>query len=57
MVNMVSGIVSIAGLVVFLGYYALRINSLPLWLIIIAVVVMAAYDFYRGVRGSQPPSG
>lgn len=38
---------SIAGIliIVYLGYYAMRLNQIPLWIVIIAVLAMAITDF------------
>jgi len=45
------------GLVYFL-YYAIRINSIPLWIIIAGAVIMLVYDFYESIRGNNtPPPG
>jgi len=44
--------------VVFYLYYAIRINSIALWIIIIAAVVMLVYDFYQSIReNNTPPPG
>jgi hypothetical protein len=44
------------GLVFFL-YYAIRIKSITLWIIIVAGVIMMVYDFVEEVRESKklPP--
>lgn len=43
---------AIAGilLVMYLGYYAVMLNQLPLWVVIIAVLVMATADFVLTAR-------
>lgn len=43
---------SIAGIliVVYLGYYAIRLNQLPLWIVIIAVLAMVIIDFVMSAR-------
>lgn len=50
---MISRVTSaIAGilLVVYLGYYAVMLNQLPLWIVIIGVLVMALTDFALTAR-------
>ena len=58
MANIVTGAIAVAMAVVFYLYYAIRIKSIPLWIIIIAGVIMLVYDFYESVRGNKtPPPG
>jgi len=43
---------------VFYLYYAIRIKSIPLWIIIVAGVIMLVYDFYESIKGNNtPPPG
>jgi len=42
---------------VFLGYYALRIESIPLWIIIIGVLGMVIADFVRTFREDKNDTG
>jgi len=58
MANIVTGVIGVAMAVVFYLYYAIRINSIALWIIIIAAVVMLVYDFYQSIReNNTPPPG
>jgi 4-hydroxybenzoate polyprenyltransferase len=58
MANIVTGVIGVALAVVFYLYYAIRINSIPLWIIIIAAVIMLVYDFYDSLKGNNiPPPG
>lgn len=58
MANIVTGVIGVAMAVVFYLYYAIRINSIALWIIIIAAVIMLVYDFYESVKGNKtPPPG
>lgn len=43
----ISGAVGILMVVVFLGYYAVILASVPLWMIIVLVLGMAVVDYYR----------
>lgn len=49
-VNWICGMFSIAMLVVFLGKYAISINSIPLWIIIVGVLVLPFVDFVKSMR-------
>ena len=53
--NMITGLVGVALSVVFLGNYALQINSLPLWLIICAVLLMVIVDYLQSLRQNGNP--
>ena len=58
MANIVTGVIGVAMAVVFYLYYAIRIKSIPLWIIIIAGVIMLVYDFYESIKGNKtPPPG
>ncbi len=50
MSNLISGLVAALLLTVFLGFYALRLNSLALWVIIGAVLAMVIADYVQSVR-------
>ena len=49
MENKITGIISLAMLLVFLGNYLIKIASLPLGIIIIAVLAMPIYDFVKSL--------
>ena len=58
MANIVTGAIAVAMAVVFYLYYAIRIKSIPLWIIILAGVAMLVYDYYESIRGNKtPPPG
>ena len=57
MANIVTGAIAVAMAVVFYLYYAIRIKSIPLWIIIVAAVIMLVYDFYESVKGNNKPPG
>lgn len=56
MTNVITGLVAVALIVVFLGDYAIKINSLPLWGIIVAVLAMVVYDFWTSTRHRENDS-
>ncbi len=48
--NLITGLVGVTGVVVFLGYYAISLNSAPLYVIIGAILFMVCWDYYQSVR-------
>jgi len=58
MANIITGAIAVAMGVVYYLYYAIRIKSIPLWIIIGGAVIMLLYDFYESIRGNNtPPPG
>ena len=57
MANIITGVIAVGMGLVFFLYYALRLKSIPLWIIIVAGVIMMAYDFYESVKGNNKPPG
>lgn len=53
MLYLVTGLVGLALMIVFMGYYAVSLEAIPLWIIIIAVLVMAGWEFAENVRNSK----
>ncbi len=52
--NLIAGLIGVTGVAVFLGYYAISLNSAPLWVIIGAILFMVCRDYYQSVRkGNQ----
>jgi hypothetical protein len=49
-INWICGVFSVAMLVVFLGKYAVSINSIPLWIIIVGVLVLPMVDFVKSMK-------
>lgn len=49
MVRAITGLIGVTLLVVFLGYYAYRIGSIPLWMIIVGILAMAIADYVQSV--------
>ncbi len=50
MTNLITGLVAMAIVIVFLGNYAVKINSIPLWIIIVSILAMVVTDFVQSVR-------
>jgi RsiW-degrading membrane proteinase PrsW (M82 family) len=58
MSNIITGAIAVAMALVFFLYYAIRIKSIPLWIIIIGGVIMLVYDFVQSIReNNTPPPG
>ncbi len=48
--NLIAGLVGVTMVVVFLGYYAISLNTAPLWVIIGGILFMVCRDYYHSVR-------
>jgi len=57
MSNIITGAIAVAMALVFFLFYAIRINSIPLWIIIIGGVVMLVYDYVQSIRESNNTPG
>ena len=55
MSNIISGSIAVAMAVVFLLFYAIRLQSIVLWLIILGNLVLLVYDFYKGIKEGEDP--
>ena len=47
--NIISGIIAAVLVIAFLGFYAIRLKSIPLWIIIVGVLAMILFDIYESV--------
>ncbi len=54
--NLITGLVGVTMVVVFLGYYAISLNSAPLYVIIGAILFMVCKDYYHSVRKGKRES-
>ncbi len=50
MVNFITGLIGATMAIIFLGYYAISLNSPPLSVIIVAILFMVCTDVYQSVR-------
>ncbi len=48
--NFIAGLIGVTMAIVYLGYYAISLNSAPLWIIIGAILFMVCTDYYQSVR-------
>ncbi len=53
MIDKIIGATSIAAFAVFVGYIALKIMEPPLIAIVVVVIVMGAYDFYKELKAND----
>ncbi|MDH3638407.1 MAG: hypothetical protein OES09_08060 [Gammaproteobacteria bacterium] len=57
MSNLLTGLIAMAMIVMFLGKYAITLNALPLWIIIVGVLVLIAYDYISSLRATRNEPG
>jgi len=50
MISVITSTIAGIIIVVYLGYYAVRLNQLPLWIVIGAVLIMVISDFVLTAR-------
>jgi hypothetical protein len=55
MSNIISGSIAVFMAVVFLLFYAIRLQSVVLWIIIVGNLVLLIYDFYKGIKEGEDP--
>jgi hypothetical protein len=53
MANLISGVIALAIAIGYVGILAVRVNSLPLWIVIAIGVAMMAWSFYESLRGEE----
>ena len=53
MSNLITGLIAVSIAVVFLLFYAIRLNSVALWIIILANLVFLVYDFYKSIKEGE----
>ena len=49
-VELVAGVIALTLVLVFLGNYAVVLNALPLWIIIIGILALPLADFVQTLR-------
>lgn len=42
--------ISMLSLIAFMGVVAVFVNELDLWIVIVVVLIMGSYDFFREIR-------
>lgn len=53
--NKITGVIGMVMLVVFLGNYMIKIGSLPLGVVIVAVLALAICDYVLSIREDREP--
>ncbi len=56
MTKLVTGLIGTAMIVVFLGYYAVSLNAIPLWIIIGSILAMVCVQFVESLRSNDQDS-
>jgi len=57
MIKFVTGLIGTLMMIVFLGYYAISLNAIPLWVIIVSVLAMVAWQFIETLKSGDGTSG
>ncbi len=55
--NIVAGIIGVGAVVVFLGFYAIKLNSIPLWIIMGGILIMVVVEFVETLREGNDLNG
>ncbi len=55
--NIIAGIIGVGMVVVFLGFYAIKLNSIPLWIILGGIIVMAVIEFFETIKEDNGLNG
>ena len=53
MSNIISGSIAVLMALVFLLFYAIRLQSVILWIIIVANLGALIYDFYKSIKEGE----
>ena len=53
MSNVISGVIAVSLAVVFLLFYAIRLQSVALWIIIVANLGLLVFDFYKSITEGE----
>ncbi len=55
--NLIAGIIGVGMIVVFLGFYAIKLNSVPLWIILGGILIMVVVEFVETLREGNDLNG
>ena len=53
MANLISGLIALAIAIGYVGILAVRVDSLPVWIVFAIGVAMMAWSFYESLRGDE----
>lgn len=57
MTNKIAGLLGVLLVVVFLGFYIIKVPSIPLGIIILGVIIMILVDFYESLTSENGEEG
>jgi F0F1-type ATP synthase assembly protein I len=57
MTKVISGLIGATMAIIFLGYYAISLNSAPLWVIIVAILAMVCTDVFQSLKNGNQKTG
>ncbi len=55
--NLIAGVIGVGMVVAFLGFYAIKLNSIPLWIIMGGVLIMVVVEFIETLREENDLNG
>ena len=55
--NLIAGIIGVGMVIVFLGFYAIKLNSIPLWIILGGVLIMVVVEFVETLKEENDLNG
>ncbi len=50
MSNIITGSIAVLLSCVYFGYYAIKLNSVALWIVIVGGLAMLVFDFVKSIR-------
>ena len=53
MSNLITGLIAVSMALVFLLFYAVRLQSVALWIIIVGNLVLLVFDFYKSIKEGE----
>ena len=53
MSNLITGLIAVSMSVVFLLFYAIRLQSVVLWIIIVANLGLLVFDLYKSIKEGE----
>jgi len=53
MMNLITGIIGLAMVITFLGYMVIWVKAIPLIIIVVGVMLLAAIDLMQSVRSGE----
>jgi len=53
MSNVISGLIAVSIAIVFLLFYAIRLQSVALWIIIVGNLALLVFDFYKSIKEGE----